>query len=182
MEDADEGVPKTKEISSQPKTDTEAVTVVAVEKVEIELSRVSLADAPTPDTTPDATTTQDQQEEKTEPEGYQVCDMETGMCYWVPAKKAQSADQDGKDEGGTTSAGDTLHVPVALEEQETKAPALAPPSTSSPSLSPSPSPKLGPYSTALNTSTGNLSSGQPAVPARVGKLSRERLAMFEKST
>ncbi|KAF9949476.1 hypothetical protein BGZ72_008757, partial [Mortierella alpina] len=29
-------------------------------------------------------------EEEAEPEGYQMCDMETGMCYWVPSKKVKT--------------------------------------------------------------------------------------------
>lgn len=184
MQDADEAISNT-QVPAQSENDTDKVTVA----VEIELNRVSLVDA-----TPEGV--QVQSGEKTEPEGYQMCDMETGMCYWVPANKAQPAtadQQEKRDEAplNSSTAADTLDTPVASEEPkedpvtlETKAPtptpaltsSLAPalvPGASSRSRSPSPSPRLSPFSTTQDSETS---------PGRVGKLSRNRLAMFEKST
>lgn len=193
------------QVSAQSENDTDKATVAVAVAVEIEMSRVSLVD-PTPDAV------QDQPEEKTEPEGYQVCDIETGMCYWVPANKAQPTSapssseatldqEEKKDEAllNSTPTADTLDTPVASEEPkkdpatlETTAPTLAPalapalvprPSSPSRSLSPSRSPRLAPSSTTHDSSPGSTSPGQSSLTpsARVGKLSRDLLALFEKS-
>ncbi|KAF9306296.1 hypothetical protein BGZ74_006650 [Mortierella antarctica] len=90
-------------------------------------------------------------EEEEEEEGYQVCSMETGMCYWVPAKKFK-----------------------------------ANPSPSSSSRTPpSPAKDLPPGVMDLGAQETNksLTSGEsPAIGTShklVGKLSKDRLALFE---
>ncbi|KAI8346976.1 hypothetical protein B0O80DRAFT_222051 [Mortierella sp. GBAus27b] len=138
--------------------------------------------------------------ERTNPEGYQVCDMETGLCYWVPSNATQptpaAADQEEKKDETPLIPTPSVDVPSSLISDPAKtlaepeapkdhitssttpglAPGLSPrpprSSSPSPSVSPSASPRIGP------TSTHNADG----TSSRVGKLSRDRLAMFEKST
>ncbi|KAF9930980.1 hypothetical protein BGZ67_005549 [Mortierella alpina] len=119
-------------------------------------------------------------EEEAEPEGYQMCDMETGMCYWVPSKKVKTT------------------PPVTATEEpkkdvEEKVPEVIQPSAPTIQIA-SVEHALAPFSTDAShqddaSSAGQSSSSGASSPTQslapgprlVGKLSRERLAMFEKS-
>jgi hypothetical protein len=125
-------------------------------------------------------------ETEAEQDGYQVCDFNTGVCYWVPAKKAK-VDSEQPTEGSAI-------VDETKKEEATKdaAPvvAVAVPSSPASGLDPKQvaeetgsgarTPLSGsgsPNGQSSSSSPGSLNPG----PRLVGKLSRDRLAMFENS-
>ncbi|KAI1316572.1 hypothetical protein EDD11_009837 [Mortierella claussenii] len=158
-----------------------------------------------------------------EPEGYQVCDMESGMCYWVPAKKINTSSpstasvSESKDTAvESQSIADVAaaaaaepevkehvvpEIQVGSEETTGSAEASSPQLTSeemalpATTTSTTPPRAVSPHLDESNGSTttttrqeesesGSTSPAQslnPPVPRLVGKLSRDRLAMFEKS-
>ncbi|KAG0014170.1 hypothetical protein BGZ81_000616 [Podila clonocystis] len=95
-------------------------------------------------------------EEEEEEEGYQVCSMETGMCYWVPAKKFKAN-------------------PSPLSSSRTP-PSRTPPSSTK-DLPP------GVVDLGEQETNKSLISGESSVidtsHKLVGKLSKDRLALFE---
>ncbi|KAG0314862.1 hypothetical protein BG000_005421 [Podila horticola] len=149
-----------------------------------------------------------------EPQGYQVCDMETGMCHWVPANKGEDAstssetatqssheNKEAKEspvvkvsEVDAVSSVETVVSSAVAEPPKSLAPSEA--STlimtnnstssnaetlndsfsSSRSNTASPEPQAGDHSGSSSPSQ-SLAPG----PRLVGKLSRDRLAMFERS-
>ncbi|KAG0233122.1 hypothetical protein BGW42_007710 [Actinomortierella wolfii] len=144
-----------------------------------------------------------------EGEGYMECNLETGMCYWVPAKKKQEGENE---PSASDEKVDTQLEPSAVpKEDEATASGSIPvtaaapvevivpkpthPSASStseytsvePSRTPSPAPhgssssplRSASSSPALGSSTSSPSSSAAKKPS-VGKLSAERLAFFER--
>ncbi|KAF9574891.1 hypothetical protein EC968_005131 [Mortierella alpina] len=120
-------------------------------------------------------------EEEAEPEGYQMCDMETGMCYWVPSKKVKTTPpvsaveepkKDVEEKVAEVIQPSAPIIQVASVEHATTA-SSTDASHQDDSSSTGQSSKSG-----TSSPTQSLSPG----PRLVGKLSRERLAMFEKST
>ncbi|KAF9924047.1 hypothetical protein FBU30_005921 [Linnemannia zychae] len=110
-----------------------------------------------------------------EPEGYQVCDLATGMCYWEPIKKpktesepeisAPTAEEKASapvENKASSTEHEKLSSPAGQSKDDTENGARTPVSDSGRSLSPAPSP-------------GSVNSGS----RNIGKLSKERLAMFE---
>ncbi|KAG0005467.1 hypothetical protein BGZ65_011089 [Modicella reniformis] len=179
-QDADEGLVSNTQTGVEPENSTEK----AKELLASSMDRVALVDSKLEDA-------KDQHQEKAEPEGYPVCDIETGMCYWMPADKANStSESEPKGEAKVASderrKEDTIASETTTTTASTLAPAssLAPASTSHPS-SPSISPRLKPSSTAHNSSSESTSSEQlnltPGPSRLVGKLSPGVLAMFENS-
>ncbi|KAG9325812.1 hypothetical protein KVV02_005736 [Mortierella alpina] len=119
-------------------------------------------------------------EEEAEPEGYQMCDMETGMCYWVPSKKVKTTPpvtatvepkKDVEEKVSEVMQPSAPTIQIASVEH-----ALAPSSTDA-------SHQDDTSSAGQSSSSGASSPTQSLAPGPrlVGKLSRERLAMFEKS-
>ncbi|KAF9980288.1 hypothetical protein BGZ75_008625 [Mortierella antarctica] len=112
-------------------------------------------------------------EEEAEPEGYQMCDMETGMCYWVPSKKVKT----------TPPVTATEEPKKDVEEKVSEVIQPSAPTIQIASVEHA----LAPFSTDAShqddASSGASSPTQSLAPGPrlVGKLSRERLAMFEKS-
>ncbi|KAF8979875.1 hypothetical protein BGZ46_004918 [Entomortierella lignicola] len=132
-------------------------------------------------------------DEEEEPQGYQVCDMESGMCYWVPAKKnktppASGVTQISKVPKATVEASETPDIHVdATSAQPTPAASEATTSEvhSTPATHESVKTSAPVQESHLDherSSSGSSSPGQllNAGPRLVGKLSRERFAMFEK--
>ncbi|KAG0005124.1 hypothetical protein BGZ80_010806 [Entomortierella chlamydospora] len=134
---------------------------------------------------------------KEEPQGYQVCDMESGMCYWVPANSTKPAPTSGEtlvadvpEATVKTAEAPVIHVDSTLEVTEQSQTTLAVkeedvkvtvPTRETPAprpLSPGPEQMIPSHD---RSSSGSTSPGQllNATPRLVGKLSRERLAMFE---
>ncbi|KAG0040574.1 hypothetical protein BGZ82_001483 [Podila clonocystis] len=95
-------------------------------------------------------------EEEEEEEGYQMCSMETGMCYWVPAKKFKAN-------------------PSPFSSSRTP-PSRTPPSPAK-DLPPSVV-DLGEQETNKSLTSGE-SSAIDTSHKLVGKLSKDRLALFE---
>lgn len=99
-----------------------------------------------------------EQAEEEEAEGYQVCSMETGMCYWVPAKKFK-ANPSPFSSRSRTPPSTTNNLPPGVVDlgasNEANDTSMTTPGASD----------------AIDTSAHNL----------VGKLSKDRLALFETS-
>ncbi|CAO3565136.1 unnamed protein product [Mortierella alpina] len=119
-------------------------------------------------------------EEEAEPEGYQMCDMETGMCYWVPSKKvkttppvsaAEEPKQDVEEKISETTRSSAPTIQVASDEHATAR------SSTDVSHQDDASSVGQSSNSGASSPTQSLTPG----PRLVGKLSRERLAMFEKS-
>ncbi|KAG0204229.1 hypothetical protein BGX28_003757 [Mortierella sp. GBA30] len=125
--------------------------------------------------------------EEPEPEGYQMCDMETGMCYWVPFKKATTATPSSS-EMKTEETKDNVEdeSTKVTEPEEQQSPIIQVASTDYDAAN-SPSSVTveedNASSAGLSSSSGSSSPTRSLTPGPrlVGKLSRERLAMFEKS-
>ncbi|KAF8934414.1 hypothetical protein BGZ47_010380 [Haplosporangium gracile] len=130
----------------------------------------------------------DEAETDAEQEGYQVCDFATGMCYWVPAKKAK-VDPD-------QSTGAPTVVKETKKEEATKnvVPVVAAAVPSPPTSGLDPGQVADEASSGARTPVSGSGSGSPNErspspspgslnpgPRLVGKLSRDRLAMFENS-
>jgi len=119
-------------------------------------------------------------EEEAEPEGYQMCDMETGMCYWVPSKKvkttppvsaAEEPKKDVEEKVSETTQPSAPAIQVASDEHATAR-------SSTDASHQDDASSVGQSSNSgASSPTQSLTPG----PRLVGKLSRERLAMFEKS-
>ncbi|KAG0283378.1 hypothetical protein BGZ96_012261 [Linnemannia gamsii] len=128
----------------------------------------------------------DEAEKEAEQDGYEVCDPITGMCYWAPAKKAKV------DPEQSTEASPIVEETKKEEVTKDVVPvvAIAVPS--------SPASKLDARQVTEETGSGTMTpvseSGSPngrspspspgslnPGPRLVGKLSRDRLAMFENS-
>ncbi|KAF9402573.1 hypothetical protein BGZ94_004875, partial [Podila epigama] len=94
---------------------------------------------------------QKEDSQKEEPEGYQVCDMESGMCYWVPSKKS-------------------------------KTPSKVPRSASHVQKNEEGGAGQKPDKDSLHNTVASSSLSSPDTPAQslVGKISKDRLALFEK--
>ncbi|KAF9300747.1 hypothetical protein BGZ74_007545 [Mortierella antarctica] len=128
-----------------------------------------------------------------EPQGYQVCDMETGMCHWVPANKDKDPPAVKVSEVDVVSSVETLVPSVVAEPSKSFAPSelsiMTNNSTfstaetvnesfsSSRSNTASPEPNHPGHHSGSSSPSQSLSPG----PRLVGKLSRDRLAMFERS-
>ncbi|KAG0314299.1 hypothetical protein BGZ99_008220 [Dissophora globulifera] len=141
-----------------------------------EVSNVSLDAKPVSEleSTPGPAPTVESANESDEPEGYQVCDMETGLCYWVPSSKARSSPS--RSRTSTTST-----IAAAAEQNEvgsesTPAPAIEIVSAEAPAAA-------TPEVNHSRTESGSASPSRSLtpVPRLVGKLSRDRFAMFEKT-
>ncbi|KAF9109121.1 hypothetical protein BGX27_007970 [Mortierella sp. AM989] len=170
---------------------------------------------PASDSTETKTVAEETAEE--EPQGYEMCDYETGMCYWVPAKKVSSTPtpETVDRQPPVTQATETQETPMikkvdAPEEkveaqetpmiqviatQETKVDVqkasviqegISPKATTTPAQE-TPAPRsLSPNSGQNTSSHDKSSSGSSSpgllnpAPRLVGKLSRERFAMFQK--
>lgn len=141
-----------------------------------------------------------------EPQGYQVCDMETGMCYWVPAnKEAQLAPAHENKEEGPVVKFPEVEVSSIETCAEPAPKSLAPleistlimtnnstsssnPETliesfsSSRSNTASPEPSQQDQSGQHNSGSSSPSQSLAPGPRLVGKLSRDRLAMFERGS
>ncbi|KAG9063501.1 hypothetical protein KI688_004385 [Linnemannia hyalina] len=154
----------------------EITTTAPAEDKEIEPSTATTATSTTKNK-------KDKAETGAEQDGYQVCDFATGMCYWVPAKKAKvdpeqstaSEVTEETEKGETTKVAESVVVATVPSSpasgldpgramEEASSGARTPVSGSPTEQSPVPSP-------------GSLNPG----PRLVGKLSRDRLAMFENS-
>ncbi|KAF9282777.1 hypothetical protein BGZ68_005763 [Mortierella alpina] len=120
-------------------------------------------------------------EEEAEPEGYQMCDMETGMCYWVPSKKVK-----------TTPPVSTVEEPMKeVEEKVSEATRPSAPTIQVSSVEQTTAPSSTDAShqddasscagESVNSGASSPTHSLGPGPRLVGKLSRERLAMFEKS-
>ncbi|GJJ71746.1 hypothetical protein EMPS_04103 [Entomortierella parvispora] len=127
------------------------------------------------------------------PAGYQVCDMESGLCYWVPAaKKVKSTPSPPPAEPVVTPAVVVESVAPAEEETKPVSTASTAPSSSNETAADTHenSTGLSHHSTLSSPSQGNGSTSRSSSPTRsltpgprlVGKLSRERFAMFEKTS
>ncbi|KAK3823994.1 MAG: hypothetical protein JOS17DRAFT_279569 [Linnemannia elongata] len=132
----------------------------------------------------------DEAEAGAEQDGYQVCDFATGMCYWVPAKKAKV------DPEQSTAAS---YVAEETERDETTKVvepivAAAVPSSPASGLDPGRVVVVEEAGSGARTPVSGSGSGSPSGqspspspgslnpgPRLVGKLSRDRLAMFENS-
>ncbi|KAK3815530.1 MAG: hypothetical protein J3R72DRAFT_53753 [Linnemannia gamsii] len=134
----------------------------------------------------------DDTETEAEPEGYEVCDFNTGMCYWIPAKKAKMDPEEVQQQPAP------IPMTLAVEKEEVTTKPAATSLSSAPASGLDPgmakekeskenrgeevgagsgarTPVSGSESPA--SSPGSLNPG----PRLVGKLSRDRLAMFENS-
>ncbi|KAG0026952.1 hypothetical protein BGZ81_005986 [Podila clonocystis] len=152
-----------------------------------------MSNAPREEATKEDTPEEPKGEE--EPQEYQVCDMETGMCHWVPAIKDKDAPVVKVSEVDVVSSVETLVPPVVAEPPN----CLTPPEastlimtnnstcsnaetlnesfSSSRSNTASPEPSHPGHHSGSSSPSQSLSPG----PRLVGKLSRDRLAMFERS-
>ncbi|KAG0017005.1 hypothetical protein BGZ82_000882, partial [Podila clonocystis] len=72
---------------------TKAEEIVAKE-LDNALAKVLIKDEEKKEDVPESSKNEEQEKTDEEPEGYEMCDMETGKCYWVPAKKAKSDVED----------------------------------------------------------------------------------------
>ncbi|KAF9203301.1 hypothetical protein BGZ49_006561 [Haplosporangium sp. Z 27] len=151
----------------------------------------SVESAPVQETTP-ISKPEDKDEEE-EPQGYQVCDMESGMCYWVPAKKNKTPPASGETQmskvpKATVEASETpdIHVdatpaqPTPAASETTTTEVHSTPATHESVRTSAPVQES--HLDHERSSSGSSSPGQllNAGPRLVGKLSRERFAMFEK--
>ncbi|KAF9137688.1 hypothetical protein BGX30_009989 [Mortierella sp. GBA39] len=154
----------------------EITTAAPAEDKEIEPSTMTTATSTTKNK-------KDEAETDAEPDGYQVCDFATGMCYWVPAKKAkvdpeqstasEVTEETEKDE--TTKVAESV---VAAAVPSSPASGLDPGQAAGEAGSGARTPVSGsPTEQSPVPSPGSLNPG----PRLVGKLSRDRLAMFENS-
>lgn len=138
-----------------------------------------------------------------EPQGYQVCDMETGMCHWVPANKdAPTEAHENKEEEPVVNASEVEvssvetsiaePAPKSLTCSEASTLIMTNNSTSSSNAetlnesfsysrsntaSPEPGQQPGEHNSGSSSPSQSLAPG----PRLVGKLSRDRLAMFERN-
>ena len=160
----------------------------------VEITTTAPAEDKEIDTSTTTTTTnmtknkKDEAEAGAEQDGYQVCDIATGMCYWVPPKKAkvdpeqstaasEVAEETEKDE--TTKVAESM---VAAAVPSSPASGLDPGRVMEEATSGARTPVSGsgsgsPSGRSPLPSPGSLNPG----PRLVGKLSRDRLAMFENS-
>ncbi|KAF9313378.1 hypothetical protein BGZ91_006296, partial [Linnemannia elongata] len=159
----------------------EITTTAPAEDKEIETSTTTTATSTTKNK-------KDVAETSAEQDGYQVCDFETGVCYWVPAKKAkvdpeqstsapEVAEETEKDE--TTKVTESV---VEAAVPSSPASGLDPGRMTEEAGSGARTPVSGsgsgsPSGRSPSPSPGSLNPG----PRLVGKLSRDRLAMFENS-
>ncbi|KAF9125844.1 hypothetical protein BGW39_007106 [Mortierella sp. 14UC] len=142
----------------------------------------------------------DDTEMEAEAEGYEVCDFNTGMCYWVPFKKAKmnSEEQQQSTPTETPAAVEGKESKMGEQEAVTMDPVSSSSSSSLPTLGLDPGlaneekkrEEVGADASAGSGARTPVSgSGSPAPspgslnpgPRLVGKLSRDRLAMFENS-
>jgi len=129
---------------------------------------------------------EEEPKEEEEPSGYQVCDMESGLCYWVPNKTVKSTPSPPPVAPVVTPA--VVIESVAPVEEEIKLATTT--SIEVTADTQGDSTGLNHNSTLSTPSQGNGSSSGASSPTLsltpgprlVGKLSRERFAMFEKSS
>ncbi|KAG0074895.1 hypothetical protein BGZ93_001268 [Podila epicladia] len=129
-----------------------------------------------------------------EPQGYQVCDMETGICRWVPANIDTEAPVVKVSEVDGVSSVETLVPLVVAEPPKSLAPSeistiitnnstfsiaetLNESFSSSRSNTASPEPSHSGHHSGSSSPSQSLTPG----PRLIGKLCRDRLAMFERS-
>ncbi|KAF9346068.1 hypothetical protein BGX26_002447 [Mortierella sp. AD094] len=182
MSDASlEAKPEVKEPSdaTEPKSVSSALQEAAL-----------LSNSVEPKTAQDTSSSAEEAAEE-EPQGYQVCDMESGLCYWVPAPKSgvslvadvpeatvKVAETPVIHVDPTPEAKEQPQTTPAVKEEDVKVTAPTQETPASRPLSPGPE-QMAPSHDM--SSSGSTSPGQllNTTPRLVGKLSRERLAMFE---
>lgn len=177
VENSEKPVEKKKEVVLAPPV--EITTTAPTEDKEIESSMATTATNTTKNK-------KDEAETEAEQDGYDVCDPITGMCRWVPAKKAKV------DPEQSTEASEIVEATKREEATKDVVPvvAIAVPSSPASGLDPrqvtegtgsgarTPVSESGsPNGRSPSPSPGSLNPG----PRLVGKLSRDRLAMFENS-